>query len=467
MNTKPGIIRQHYSWLAIIQRLIDTSVVFSLLPIITVMYSLSYSRAYQMAAIVAALLTWVFMEVVDAYRPWRGARLTSEARVLLTGWLFVVVSVLIIAWACKSTHYYSRVVIGFWLTLTPITIILAHIFTRIVLRKLRKNGRNIRTAIVIGAGALGEQLIRHIKDEDWMGIQLLGCFDDDTEKKGEKILDIPVLGNGLDAVNYVSSENVDMVYSALPMRAENRMREIFEALEDTTVSIYMVPDTFAFQLMGARAQEVGGLPVFSLCETPLTGPYGVLKRIEDVLLSIGVLFLTWPLLLLIAIAIKLSSPGPILFRQHRYGLSVDEVVVWKFRTMSVCEDGYKAQQAKKNDSRVTKIGRILRRTSLDELPQFINVLQGHMSVVGPRPHPVALNEQYRKLVKRYMWRHKMKPGITGWAQVNGWRGETDTLQKMQKRVEYDLDYIRNWSLWLDLKIVLLTVIKGFNGKNAY
>jgi putative colanic acid biosynthesis UDP-glucose lipid carrier transferase len=210
-----------------------------------------------------------------------------------------------------------------------------------------------------------------------------------------------------------------------------------------------------------------GLPVYSIYETPFAGPNDWVKRAEDIILGLAIIILILPLLLIIAIGVKFSAPGPIIFQQRRYGIHGDEIWVWKFRSMTVCEDGPSIPQACKNDPRVTKFGSFLRKTSMDEFPQFLNVLKGDMSIVGPRPHAIAHNEYYRKLVPGYMLRHKVKPGITGWAQVNGWRGETDTLNKMEKRVEYDLDYIRNWTLWLDLRIIFLTIFKGIVGKNAY
>jgi len=252
------------------------------------------------------------------------------------------------------------------------------------------------------------------------------------------------------------------------MRSEKKMREVFDQLQDTTASLYLIPDLFVFELLGARQQDIAGLPAFALCETPLTGPFGGIKRVEDIVLASVILFFIWPIMLGIALAIRITSKGPVIFKQHRYGLNGERIKVYKFRSMTVSDnDDTVIEQASRYDIRVTRLGLFLRRTSLDELPQFINVLQGRMSVVGPRPHAVAHNEQYRKLIKGYMWRHKMKPGITGWAQINGWRGETDTLDKMKKRVEFDLEYIRRWSVWLDLKIVFLTVFKGFVDKNAY
>ena len=233
------------------------------------------------------------------------------------------------------------------------------------------------------------------------------------------------------------------------------------------MSVYLIPDLFMFDLLHARSESINGLATISIFDTPMDGPNAVLKRIEDVVLASLILLLIAVPMLLIAIAVKLTSRGPVLFRQTRYGMDGRPIRVWKFRSMTVMEDGAAVTQASRNDCRITPLGAFLRRTSLDELPQFFNVLLGDMSVVGPRPHAVAHNEQYRRQVSRYMLRHKVKPGITGWAQVNGWRGETDTLEKMQKRIEFDLDYIENWSVWWDLKIVLLTLFKGFVHRNAY
>ena len=270
-----------------------------------------------------------------------------------------------------------------------------------------------------------------------------------------------------DVTSYVQDHFIDYVYIALPMRSEKQMLEVFDSLQDTTASVFMVPDIFVFEMLHSRFQDIAGIPVISLCETPLTGPFGLLKKIEDMVLATVILVLVAPLMLIIAVGVKISSPGPVIFKQRRYGLNGEEIKVYKFRSMSVCEDEGCICQAKRGDSRVTPFGAFLRRTSLDELPQFINVLQGRMCVFGPRPHALSHNEEYRKLIKGYMWRHKVKPGITGLAQVEGWRGETDTLNKMEKRVEFDMNYIRDWSIMLDLKIVLRTIISGFIDKNAY
>ncbi|MBU1215233.1 MAG: undecaprenyl-phosphate glucose phosphotransferase, partial [Gammaproteobacteria bacterium] len=265
----------------------------------------------------------------------------------------------------------------------------------------------------------------------------------------------------------VRERKIDNIYIAYPMQEEVRIRNLLERLADSTVSVSVVPDYFVTDLLHSRWMSLGDIPLVSVFESPIFGASVIVKRMEDIVLGSLILLLISPLLVLIGLAVKISSAGPAIFKQRRYGLNGLVIEVWKFRSMHVLEDGGHVPQAQKNDPRVTPLGAFLRRTSLDELPQFINVLQGQMSIVGPRPHAVAHNEQYRKLIHGYMLRHKVKPGITGWAQVNGWRGETDTTEKMERRVQYDLEYINNWSLWFDLKIIWMTIFGGMRGKNAY
>ena len=265
----------------------------------------------------------------------------------------------------------------------------------------------------------------------------------------------------------MQSERIQIIYLSLPMASQPRILHILDELKDTTASIYFVPDMFVTDLIQAHPDSVCGMPVISVCETPFNGSDGIIKRVSDVVLATLILILISPLLLIIAAAVKVGSPGPIIFLQRRYGLDGKEIVVYKFRSMTVTEDGDNITQATKDDARITPLGALLRRTSFDELPQFINVLQGRMSIVGPRPHPVSLNETYRKLIKGYMVRHKVKPGITGWAQVNGFRGETNTLDKMQSRIDFDLDYLRNWSVRLDLYIIFKTISLVIKDQKAY
>jgi len=251
------------------------------------------------------------------------------------------------------------------------------------------------------------------------------------------------------------------------MASQPRILSLLDALRDTTASIYFVPDIFVTDLIQGRVDSVGGLPIVAVCESPFTGFGGLLKRASDIVLSLLILALIAVPLLIIALAVKWNSPGPVMFTQRRYGVDGNEITVYKFRTMIVSEDGPTIRQAQIDDPRITPVGRWLRKFSLDELPQFFNVLQGRMSIVGPRPHAVAHNEMYRKLIKGYMVRHKVKPGITGWAQVNGLRGETETLDKMKARIDYDLDYLRNWSLRFDLYIIARTLWVILGKKNAH
>jgi putative colanic acid biosynthesis UDP-glucose lipid carrier transferase len=251
------------------------------------------------------------------------------------------------------------------------------------------------------------------------------------------------------------------------MVSQPRILDVLDALRDTTASVYFVPDMFVTDLIQGRIDSVRGMPVVGVCDSPFSGVNGLIKRTSDIVLSLAILALISPLLLLLALLVRLSSPGPVIFKQRRYGLDGDEIVVYKFRTMRVTEDGAEITQCAKGDPRVTPLGAFMRGTSLDELPQFVNVLQGRMSIVGPRPHAVAHNEMYRKLIKGYMLRHKVKPGITGWAQVNGLRGETESLDKMKARIEYDLAYLRNWSLGLDLLIMAKTIWVVLRGGNAH
>ena len=275
------------------------------------------------------------------------------------------------------------------------------------------------------------------------------------------------MGSIQDLVDQARSGAVDRIYITFPMRAERRIRGVLDKLGDTTASVYIVPDFFVFQMLHSRWTDILGLPVVSVFDSPIYGIDGLAKRFCD--LVFGGLFLLMAAvpMAVIAAAIKLTSPGPVFFRQRRYGLDGREIRVWKFRTMTVCEDGPQAVQAVKNDPRVTAVGALLRKTSLDEIPQLFNVVGGSMSLVGPRPHPNALNEEFRSRIGGYMLRHKVKPGITGLAQVNGARGETDSPDKMQKRIDYDHCYIREWSMWMDLKIMLKTVLVVISGKNAY
>ena len=276
-----------------------------------------------------------------------------------------------------------------------------------------------------------------------------------------------ILGRQSELRDFVRRNNVNVAYVTLPMTPDSRVLEMMEALRDSTVSIYFVPNLFVFDLVHARFDMLGGIPVVAVCESPFYGASSIAKRLSDLIVATALLIACAPVLLLVGLGVRLSSPGPVVFKQRRYGLDGREILVYKFRSMTVVEDGAtQYRQVTENDARVTRFGACIRRFSLDELPQLFNVLEGTLSMVGPRPHAIAVNEQYRKLISGYMLRHKIKPGITGWAQVNGYRGGDD-LESMRKRVALDLDYLRHWSLALDLSIILRTAATFWRGNKAY
>ena len=378
-------------------------------------------------------------------------------------WGSVVGVLLLAAFAFKVTDLFSRKVFLTWFLTTPIALSGAHAL-RERARWWTSHGAAAPRYIIIGVNEVGVELARRLPAGGF-----LGYFDFRSVDRISQLLDAEKLaGHCKDVATYVRQHSIKVVYIALPLANVPRMSELVNALRDTTASVYFVPDAFAFDLIQGRLVEINGMPALSVCETPMHGMEAVSKRAMDIVFSgLGILFLS-PFLLLTAAAVKLSSRGPVFFRQRRYGLDGEEILVYKFRSMRVCEDGAVVTQATKCDPRVTAVGAFLRKTSIDELPQLINVLQGKMSLVGPRPHAVAHNEQYRKLINGYMIRHKVCPGITGLAQVNGLRGETQTLEQMAERVRYDLEYLRNWSPWLDIKILVRTLLVVINGRgNAY
>ncbi|HEX4779789.1 MAG TPA: undecaprenyl-phosphate glucose phosphotransferase [Usitatibacter sp.] len=394
----------------------------------------------------------------------RGTSPGAIASDVLAGWMLVVGLLLTLAWATRTLDSFDERVIVTWVAVTPMLLFAAHMLTPVLLPKLLAAEGLERVAVIAGGGPLGRMLAQRIEATPFLGVKVAGFFDDGSRDGGDAR---SVLGSLDELAEYAKKNRVDLIYVTLPMAAQPRIMRLLDELRDTTTSVYFTPDIFLFDLIQARTDTIGGIPVLALCETPFYGLNGALKRASDIVLGSLILVLIAPLLAAIAAGVKLSSPGPVLFRQRRYGLDGREIVVYKFRSMTVTEDGAVVRQATKNDARVTPFGAFIRRTSLDELPQFINVLQGRMSIVGPRPHAVAHNEQYRRLIKSYMIRHKVRPGITGWAQVNGLRGETDTVEKMKARIEYDLDYLRRWSLKLDLHIIWRTLFVVLKKQNAY
>lgn len=464
-----SLIRPHQPQLSSLHQILEASLVGLMLYASTQWFGVKWREEYYIAAITSAILFNFFAHHQGLYQSWRSQRIDVEARQLIIAWCLMLLGLLLLAWATKSMTRFSRLAVGSWIIAAPATLITLRRVLRGLLHRLRQHGRNTRAIAIAGAGTLAVQLARTISDNPWMGFRIAGFYTDDAAVGSlpDETLGIAVNGNLQQLGEETRTGRLDEIYIALPMSAEAKMQQLISALGDASIPVHVVPDLFTFNLINARVRNIGGLPVISVYDSPMDSYNTLVKRIEDIVLGSLILLLCALPMLAIAIAIKLDSRGPVLFRQRRYGLSGEEIRVLKFRTMNVTEDGHAIAQATASDPRITRIGLFLRRTSLDELPQFFNVLAGSMSIVGPRPHAVAHNEEYRERIQGYMLRHLVKPGITGWAQVNGWRGETDTLEKMEKRIEHDLYYIRNWSLPLDLKIIVLTVFRGFVHRNAY
>jgi putative colanic acid biosynthesis UDP-glucose lipid carrier transferase len=413
-----------------------------------------------------AVLTFVISGRIFG-RTHRDEELSTRSQISIFGrivleWAAVVCILLLTGFAFKVTAEFSRAMMLTWFAVTPLTLYGAHA-ARLRARWLISNSHLAPSYLIIGANSVGFELFRRLPRKGF-----LGFFDfRSADRLPETIDPAHLIGHCKDVAEFARKHGVSRIYIALPLSNVPRIGEMVRELRDTTASIYFVPDVFAFELVQGRLVEINGMPAISVCDTPFHGMDAVMKRATDIVLASGALLLLAPLMVLIALAVKLTSPGPVLFRQRRYGLNGEEILVYKFRSMTVCEDGAVVTQATKSDSRVTPLGRILRSTSLDELPQLLNVLQGKMSVVGPRPHAIAHNELYRKLISGYMIRHKVRPGITGLAQVNGLRGETETVEKMRERVRFDLEYLSHWSPWLDIKIICRTLWVIARDQNAY
>jgi len=464
-----GILQAHQSALSLAHRALDIGVIAAC----SLWFASLEGRLHEGDTWVRLMSTVLIFhwlaEYHQLYGSWRGERVSRELLRLFNYWALTFCCLLIIDYLLTPTGLVldrNRIA---WFVLVLFALSGYRLLIRSTLQTLRRHGFNRRTVAIVGTGQIGERLACSIAAAPWMGLHLLGFYDDTPEQMALDELGkrVPVLG-GLDQlVLDARAGRIDKVYITLAMSFEPSLCNLVKGLSDTTASVYLIPDVFMFDLLHARSESINGLTSISLVDTPMDGSSQLIKRFEDIVVTSLILAVIALPMLLIALGIKITSPGPVFFRQTRYGLDGRPIMVWKFRSMTVQENGNEVRQASRNDCRVTPFGAFLRRTSLDELPQFFNVLRGDMSIVGPRPHAVAHNEEYRTQVSCYMLRHKVKPGITGWAQVNGWRGETTTLDKMQKRIEFDLEYIEHWSIWLDLKIIALTLFKGFIHKNAF
>ena len=470
-SVQGGLIRPHHSRLLALCRILDCLVIYGMLCTAAFLNNVTWDLQYNLAGLAAILAFVFFSEYNDVYGAWRGSPMRREALRIMGSWVGVIVTLAILAFFTKTSTEYSRKAIGSWFILAPLAIIGLHVMRRILLGYFRGKGRNTRVVAIIGANEMGRRLARSFSEMPWLGYKFVGYYDDRAKSNDESRCisgeDVVICGGLDDVYADAKAGKIDIIYITLSLRAELRINALIQNLADSTVSVNIVPDFFVFDLLHARWSTLQGLPVISIFDTPFQVSDGLVKRIEDLVLGSIILLLISIPMLFIALAVKWTSPGPILFKQKRYGMHGEEIEVCKFRSMSVMDNGTDIKQATKNDPRVTKLGAFLRKTSLDELPQFFNVLSGSMSIVGPRPHAVIHNEYYREQIQGYMLRHKVKPGITGLAQINGMRGETETIEKMAARVQFDLDYIRHWSLSMDLKIIFQTIYKEFLFSKAY
>lgn len=428
-------------------------------------FDATFSLPYAVLLLLTTLIAIVMFPLLGVYQSWRARGLSAPAGRVVLAWASVLLVVLVLLVLTKQGATFSRLWLGQWFTLAAVLLIFSRITAFSLLRLMRKRGLNRRRAVVVGCGPLARDLIRRAREETWAGFDVTAVFDaggSDRALPDESLRPLDTL------FDFVSANDIDEVWIAVPLEQTRRLRDVLESLRFSTANVRFVPDLFGLFLINHGVSQILDMPMFDLTASPMTGVNRLVKGFEDRLLSLLIVIVISPLLLALAIGVKLGSPGPVFFRQKRLGWDGKTFEIYKFRSMQVHEESAgQVVQAKRDDPRLTRIGAWMRRTSLDELPQFINVLQGRMSIVGPRPHAIAHNEAYKDQVGGYMLRHKVKPGITGWAQINGWRGETDTLEKMQRRVEHDLYYIEHWSLAFDLKIIFLTIFKGFVNKNAY
>ena len=462
-------IHTHWSFCETVYRLIDVAAILLGLVLSVRLQIGSLDEFYLLAGAAAVILYYLLCEITGMYRNWRGVSTEREVLCATVTWVATILALLALATVTRYAVWVDRSFVLVWSLLSLTTLVVSRIGVRTVLCALRSRGYNSRGFAVVGINKLGAELASRIQNAPELGLKLKGFYDDRQEKR------LPSLPRELggkqgtidELLAAARAREVNMVFITFPMRAEQRIKSVLDKLGDTTASVYIVPDFFVFELLHSRWTNIRGLPAVSVFENPFYGIGGILKRFIDVGLATLTLCAVAIPMVVIGVLVKLSSPGPIFFRQKRYGLDGREIMVWKFRTMTVCENGERFTQATQHDERVTRIGSMLRKTSLDELPQLFNVLENSMSLVGPRPHATLQNEEYRSLIQGYMLRHKVKPGMTGLAQVNGWRGETDTLEKMERRIECDHRYIREWSLFMDVRILFRTVFVVFSRQNAY
>lgn len=431
----------------------------------------SIDMAYQAVIFIGALLVFVACSSTGVYVSWRGRNRTYLFSRLTLSWFLAFSLLFGLLVFTKQSEHFSRIWMALWMLLGLMGALALRVIVYAVLGMVRARGRNQKRVLILGNGPMAKTVIKRLHKSEWIGYTVVGIVPMTERCSSLSEHGVPCLDDIQNLERFITQEQIKEVWICMPLSQGEKIQHLLYELRHSTVDIRYAPDMSDLRLLNHKISELAGIYTLDLSCAGIDGGNLIIKKIEDMILASLILLLISPLLLLISIGVKLSSPGPVLFKQHRHGIDGRPIKVYKFRTMYMDEAESELKdflpQAQKGDPRITPFGVFLRKTSLDELPQFYNVLQGRMSIVGPRPHALSHNEYYKDVIESYMQRHKVKPGITGWAQIHGFRGETDTVDKMQKRVEYDLFYIENWSVWLDIKIVLLTVFKGFRHENAY
>ncbi|MCF7697259.1 undecaprenyl-phosphate glucose phosphotransferase [Mycetohabitans sp. B2] len=413
-------------------------------------------------------LTLLVFPPLGIYRSWRGQTLYRLLSRVTLAWSAVVVLGLCFIFTLHRSNDISRLWLGTAVLACGALLLAGKLFIHVVLRKVRQSGKNQRSVIIVGTESYSRAVLDQMHAASEAGFRPVYVFDDSGTAPSACIGGVPVLTDFAQLARIVRAGGIDEMWLALPLSHERAIQRIVREFRHDFVNLRFLPDVRSMTLFSQSVTEVLGMPAINLAANPVSDPQLWPKRVFDRLFALAVLVPLLPLFIVLGIAVKLSSPGPVLFKQKRKGVDGQEFEIFKFRTMRVHQEQHGVvRQASRHDARITKVGAFLRRTSLDELPQFLNVLLGQMSVVGPRPHAIEHDDLYKELIDGYMYRYRIRPGITGWAQVNGYRGETRKVEKMEARVKFDLFYIQNWTFWFDIKIILITLVKGFVGRNAF
>ncbi len=464
---KEGLFRDHGYLIVAAFALMDGILLLSSAILAHYFYfdSFELPYAYKMTMVISFLLcAWLF-PFMGVYNIRRGSGVATEIRTVLSAWTCVLVALLLIGALTKTNWQMSRLWVAVWFLVGAVATVCFRIAIWRILDNLRSNGHNLRHILIIGHGPLAKTVVEKLRQEAWMGFNVIGYFaDSSADDLVQRVGNCPCLGKLNELSTYIHKNHVDEVWIVLPLSQGEDLKLTMNGLKYAMNQIRLVPDTLGFQIINNSTTQIAGMPVINIAETPMHGVYQLLKLIEDKLISAIILLLISPIMITIAILVKLSSPGPVFYRQERVSMNGKTFEMLKFRSMPVDVEAKSGPQwASKGENRATRVGQFLRSTSLDELPQFINVLKGDMSIVGPRPERPMFVERFKDEIPGYMQKHLVKAGITGWAQVNGWRGDTS----LKERINHDLYYIRNWSILFDLKIIFLTLFKGFVHQNAY